>query len=170
LVRSCVAIEEFFLVDVAFDGDVEKADHHFVVGLIAPADGAVGIGVVRIVFGVVIPGDGLEFGACFQRERVGEFVAHLPVEMVVHAKQSLDRIGIRRDAVRMRAGRMRIVWMDDVVFEAFAAEMHMGEEAEEEGVVGERAAGFVRTRLGGAVFAKRRPTRVVSVPAWPLVV
>ena len=47
-------------VEVGGDGDVEETDHHFVLGLIAPADGDGGVGIVRIVCGVVEDGDGLE--------------------------------------------------------------------------------------------------------------
>ena len=36
----------------------------------------------------------------------------------------------------------RAYWVHDVVFEAFAAQMHVGEEAEQQRVVGQRAAGF----------------------------
>ena len=53
-------------------------------------------------------------------------VAHLPVEVVVHAEKRLRR----DDRVH------------DVVFETFAAQMHVREKIEEHGVVGERAVSF----------------------------
>ena len=65
---------------------VEKSDHHFVVGLIAPADGGVGIGIVGIIFGIVVPGDGLQHGAGGQRQGLGEAIAELPVEIVIDAQ------------------------------------------------------------------------------------
>ena len=44
------ANEEVLLVEAGGDGDVEKADHHFVVSLIAPADFGVRVGIMVIVF------------------------------------------------------------------------------------------------------------------------
>ena len=41
--------EELLLVHVGGNGDVEKANHHFVVGLISPAHGSIGIGIVLVV-------------------------------------------------------------------------------------------------------------------------
>ena len=69
------ANEVLGLVQIGADGYVEKSDHHFIVGLIAPADGRVWIGIVRIIFGIVVPGDGLQHGAGGQRERLGKAVA-----------------------------------------------------------------------------------------------
>jgi hypothetical protein len=42
------AEEEVLLVDGRSDGDVEKADHHLVGGLIAPTNGLGGIGIVLV--------------------------------------------------------------------------------------------------------------------------
>ena len=44
------ANKEVLLVEIGADCDVEEADHHFVVGLVAPADFGVGVGIVVIVF------------------------------------------------------------------------------------------------------------------------
>lgn len=44
-----VADEELLLVKVRGNSDIEEADHHFVVGLVAPGDGTVGIGIVQVV-------------------------------------------------------------------------------------------------------------------------
>src|SRR5579862_9141876 len=87
---SPLAFEEFLLVDVAVYGDIKEADHHFVMSLVAPPNGTVGIRIVRIVFRIVVPRDGLELRSRFQEHRFGEFVAHLPVEVIVHAKKCLD--------------------------------------------------------------------------------
>jgi hypothetical protein len=53
------------LVEVGGQGHVEEADHHFVVGLFARADGGGGIGVVGILCGIVEPGYGLQLGIGF---------------------------------------------------------------------------------------------------------
>ena len=44
-----VTNEELPLVHVGGNGDVEEANHHFIVSLLAPADGAFRIGVMGIV-------------------------------------------------------------------------------------------------------------------------
>src|ERR1700693_2177313 len=58
--RSSGAEEVTGFVHSGGDRDVEKSDHHFIVGLIAPADCYVGVGIMWIVFGIVVPRDGLE--------------------------------------------------------------------------------------------------------------
>lgn len=128
--RSFGADEEVLFVDGGGDGDVEEADHHFVGGLVAPADGDVGIGIVRIAFGVVEPGDGLEFGSTLQGKRLGEAIAQLPVKIVIHAEERLDGFAALGFVV------------DDVVFEFFAAQMHVREKAEKGAIVRERAVDF----------------------------
>src|SRR5271169_843277 len=85
--RIAGADEVVGLVQIGADGYVEEADHHFIVGLIAPADGGVGIGIVGIIFGIVEPGDGLQNGAGGQRPRLGETITQLPVKIVVYAQQ-----------------------------------------------------------------------------------
>src|ERR1700722_13465337 len=50
LLRSSGTEEVTGFVHIGGDGDVEKTDHHFVVGLIAPSNCHVGIGIVGIIF------------------------------------------------------------------------------------------------------------------------
>ena len=68
---AALADEVMGLVEIGAHCYVEEADHHFIVGLIAPANGGVGIGIVGIIFGIVVPGDGLQHGASGQRAAVG---------------------------------------------------------------------------------------------------
>src|SRR5207244_11942673 len=44
------------------NGDVEEADHHFVVCLVAPCDSRVRVGIVSILTRIVVPGNRLNFG------------------------------------------------------------------------------------------------------------
>ena len=68
LLRGIALADEVVgLVEIGADGHVEESDHHFIVGLIAPADGGVGIGIVRIIFRIVVPGYGLQHRAGGQR-------------------------------------------------------------------------------------------------------
>ena len=128
VIRRCVQgrRKKFGFVSGGGDGDVEETDHHLVVGLISPAHGDAGIGIVGIIFGIVVPGDGLEYGAGFEGTRLSESVTELPVEVVIHAEKRLGRT----------------IGFDDVVFETFAAEMHVREKIEEHGVVGQGAVNF----------------------------
>jgi hypothetical protein len=64
--KKSVALEEAGLVDGSRNGDIEESDHHLVVGLVSPADGAFGIGIVGVVAGIVVPGDGLQLGSGLQ--------------------------------------------------------------------------------------------------------
>ena len=132
------ADEEVLFVDIGGDGDVEEADHHFVVGLVAPADGNGWVGIMRIVFGVVEPGDGLEFRAGLEEERLGEAIAQLPVKIVVDAEEGFDRV--MRGVMHGAGGRA--VGMNDVVFEFFAAQVHVRKKAEQEAIVGNSAVNF----------------------------
>ena len=50
----------------------------------------------------------------------------MPIEVIVNPKQSLDSF----------------VGVDYVVFEAFSAQMHVGKEAEQRAIVGQRAVNF----------------------------
>jgi len=116
-----LAEEKFPLVHRGGDGDVEKANHHFVVGPLAPGDGAVGIGVVDIVGRVVVPGDGLELGSGLDAAGLGKPVAQLPVKIVIHTQEYFGRV----------------VRADEAVFEALPPQMHVWEEAEQGRIVGE---------------------------------
>ena len=53
LARECAAFvaahEVFPLVEIRRDGDIEKTHHHLFVGLLAPADLPVGIGVMWVL-------------------------------------------------------------------------------------------------------------------------
>lgn len=114
------------LVGACGNGHVEETDHHFVVGLLAPGYGAIGIRVVGVVRRVVIPADRLEFGSGLNQTGFGKAVAELPVEVVVYAKQ---RFG-------------GVIGADEVVLEALSAQVHVRKEAEQGGVVGESAVDF----------------------------
>src|ERR1700735_1198588 len=114
------------LVEIGAYCYVEKSDHHFVVGLIAPADGDAGIGIVGIIFGIVVPGDGLENSAGGQRQRLGEAITELPVEIVIDAQQRLGGF----------------VGAQNIVLKAFSTQVHVREETEQDSVVGQRAVDF----------------------------
>ena len=75
LTRRLVANKELLLVDVGGHSDVEKSDHHFIVGLVAPTDSLIWIGIVQIVGGIIEPCDCLQFRSSFQRHGLREFVA-----------------------------------------------------------------------------------------------
>ncbi len=115
--------EELLLIGAGIDGDIEETHHHFIPCLITPLDWAVGVGIVRVAFGVVIPGYGLQHGASFERARLGEPIAELPVEVVVHAKKSFGSF----------------VGVDNVVLEALSTKVHVREKAEEQAIVRNRA-------------------------------
>src|SRR5580693_7065426 len=102
LLRWRVANEELLLIYVGRHGDVEKSNHHFIVSLISPADGFIWVRIVSILRRIIEPRDGLQFGSGFQGERLGEFVAQLPIKIVVHAEKSF----------------LRLIGVDDVVVEA----------------------------------------------------
>src|SRR3984885_13062706 len=117
--RGRLANEKLLLINIGGHGDVEKSNHHFIVSLISPADGFVWIRIVAILGSVIEPRDGLQFGSGFQRERLGEVVAQLPIKIVVPAEKSF----------------LRLIGVDDVVFKALAAQMHVRKKTEERGVV-----------------------------------
>ena len=94
---------------------------------------------MRVVGRVVVPGDGAQSCASFQFAGLGEAVTQLPVKVIVDAEQRLDGV----------------VVVEDVVFEALAAQVHVGEEAEQSGVVGERAFDFDAV-VGGAGRNQKR--------------
>ncbi len=95
----------------------KKADHHFVVRLISPAHRRFRVRIVRIVFRVVVPSNGLpgKRGARSERARLGETIAQLPEEIPMDAEQRFDL------AVRL----------NDVVLELLAAQMHVRKEAKD---------------------------------------
>src|ERR1700674_1634225 len=57
--------EKVLLVCAGGHRAVEKAHHHFVVGLLAPAHLSIRIRIVRIRLRIVVPSDGLQFRAPF---------------------------------------------------------------------------------------------------------
>src|SRR5215467_1638270 len=63
LITLLLPDEEMFFIHLSRDRNVKETDHHLVVGLFTPLDRTVGIGVVRIVLGIVIPGDRFELGS-----------------------------------------------------------------------------------------------------------
>src|SRR6185437_15540323 len=79
--RRWMASEKLLLAHAGGNGHVEKADHHFIPGLLAPDHGGVGIGIVRVVCGIVVPGDGLQPGSGLHKPRLDELVAELPVKI-----------------------------------------------------------------------------------------
>ena len=81
---------------------------------------------MRIVFGVVVPRDGLEDGAGGEGAGLGQAIAQLPVKIVIDAEKSIRR-----------AARF-----ENVVFETFAAKMHVWEKTEQHCIVGQRAVDF----------------------------
>src|SRR5690348_6281276 len=93
---------------------IEEAHHHLVVSLIAPDHGAVGIRIVWIVGGVVVPRDGLQFGSGLDEPRLGKPIAELPIKIIIHAKQSFA----------VPAGDQQ------VVLESLAPKVHVRKEAE----------------------------------------
>src|SRR6185437_1524463 len=95
-------------------GDIEEADHHFLIGLAAPADGLFRIRIVRIVLGIVEPCHRLQLRACLEKTRLRQTVTHLPMKIVVHPKQRFDA------SVRMH----------NIVLKAFSPQMHMRKKAE----------------------------------------
>jgi len=48
LVVALFAYEEVLFVHASWNRDVEKADHHFVIGLLAPVHFCIGIRIVRV--------------------------------------------------------------------------------------------------------------------------
>src|SRR5437016_6482274 len=81
---SRLANEVMPLINIRRHRNIEEADHHLVVSLAAPGHCFFRIGIVRIVPRVVEPGDSLEPRAGFEEPWLGQPVAQLPVEVVVH--------------------------------------------------------------------------------------
>src|SRR5579864_4444159 len=104
--------EEVLLIYMGGHSYIEKAHHHFVVSLISPRDRTVGIGIVSIVRGIVIPGNSLQFGSSLQQARLCQTITQLPIEIVVHAQQ------------RFRL----VIGPDQVVLESLPAQMHVREK------------------------------------------
>ena len=127
-------VEELPFVHDCWDGYVEESHHHFVGGLISPGDGLGRIGVVRIVFGIVVPGNGAQFRSRLDDSRLSQAIAQLPVKMIIDPQEGFDAA----------------VLVEYVVFEALAAQMHVGEKAEQGGIVGESALHF-DTKVVGTV-------------------
>src|ERR1700685_2253171 len=93
--RLPVPDEVMPLVDIRGYGHVEKSHHHFVRSLIAPRNGLGWIGIVGVVAGVVVPGDGAQTRTGLGRARLGQAITQLPVKVIVHFQQRL-RSGERR--------------------------------------------------------------------------
>ena len=115
-------MKNFHFIHACRHRHIEKSHHHFVVGLITPLDRAFRIGVVRIATGVVVPGDSLQVATRREQSRLCKLVAHLPVKVVVHPQQGL----------------LGSVGMNQVVFESFPSQVHVGEKTEEQRVIGKR--------------------------------
>src|SRR6267154_3618406 len=54
LLVALFAYEEVLFIHAGWNRDVEKADHHFVIGLLAPAHFETRIRIVRVRLGVVV--------------------------------------------------------------------------------------------------------------------
>jgi hypothetical protein len=54
------------LVEGCWDRNIKKSDHHLLVRLISPADRGSRIRIVRIVAGIAVPRDTLQFGPGFK--------------------------------------------------------------------------------------------------------
>ena len=80
---SLISNEESLLIDRWIYTHIEKADHHFRPGLFAPRHCGIGIGIVRIVLGVVECRDGLQRCAGLERDGLGQAITKLSVEIVV---------------------------------------------------------------------------------------
>ena len=117
--RKLLPDEILPLVGRARNCNVEEADHHLFVRLIAPVHSRGGVRVVRILQELLEPGNDLKPRARFQRARLGQTITELPVEIVIHAQQSFDIPPVAHD----------------VVLESFPSQMHMREEAKQRRVV-----------------------------------
>ena len=167
------ANKEPLLVRLRRHGHIEESDHHFLIGLIAPGHDRYRIRVVRIVARVVIPGDRAHPRSSLQQSRLCEAITQLPVKVIIHAQQRFDRS----------------VTPHSVVFEALPAQVHMGKQAEQRGIVGQRAlrphSKVSRARgddervivqlqsddpCAGGFLANTRPMLLWSLPGVPLVV
>src|SRR5260370_4651050 len=126
------ADEKVLFVYSRRDRNVEKSHHHFVIGLFAPAHFGIRIRIVQVRFGIVVPRDRLKFCSRFQVTRHRQLVAHLPVEMIVDAKQRLNFI--------LWPAICTGIFANQVVFESFSTQVHMREKTEQRGVIGNRAA------------------------------
>src|SRR5579871_1107075 len=115
--RRCAGatLEELFLAHAGGDGYVEEAHHHLVPGLVAPNHSSIGIGIMRVVGGVVVPGNRLQLGAGGQKTRLRQAIAELPVKIPIHLEQRFHPP----------------IGMNQVVLKALAAQMHVGEKAEQ---------------------------------------
>lgn len=92
----------------------DVADHHFVVGLLAPADGFSRVRVGGVVRAVVEDGGDGDGAAAGNESGLGVLVVELPVEVV--ARDIEEGFGFS-----VRGG--------EFVFEAFSADVHVGHEA-----------------------------------------
>src|SRR6266849_1066900 len=124
--------EKVLLVHFSRHRDVEKAYHHLVVGLFAPAHLGIRIRIVRVGLRIVVPRDGLKFRSSTQEPRLRQPVAHLPMEVIVDAEQGFDCI------LRLAIGAHFLA--NQVVFESLSTQVHVRKKTEQRGVTRERAA------------------------------
>src|SRR5262249_9691232 len=78
---------------------IDEADHHFLPGLIPPADYLRRVGVVEVLLRVVEVGGTLDARARGQFQRRLEAVVALPVEVVTRHSQRYLRLAVRVDDV-----------------------------------------------------------------------
>src|SRR5215475_2752149 len=121
-----MACEEFPFVHFGWYRHVKESHHHFVVGLVAPRDGAIGVWVVGIGARVVVPGNGAQLRPSLDEPRLRQAIAELPEEVEVHAQQGLGGV----------------IGMHKLIFEALSTQMHVREKTHQQGVVGEGAVHF----------------------------
>src|SRR5689334_12801712 len=106
--------KEMLLVHSSRHSHIEEANHHLVIGLVAPHYRTVRVGIVHIVSRIVVPGNRLQRSPSFHGTRFCQAVAQLPVEIVVHAQHGFDAS----------------VSTHEVVLKPLAPKMHMREETQ----------------------------------------
>ena len=126
------ANEKEFFIHPSRYCHIKEANHHFVIRLVTPHDRTVRVRIVGIVGRVVVPGNSLKGGSRFQRTRFRESITQLPVEVIVHSQERFY-------------GPIRT---HEIVFKFFAPKMHVGEETQQQGIVGQGAMHFDAVVIG----------------------
>src|SRR5207244_297471 len=79
--------KELLLVDGWIHGHIEEADHHLGPRLFTPGDSGIGVGIMRITFGVIECRYGLQHRAGLQLHGLRQAITELPIEIVVRDTQ-----------------------------------------------------------------------------------
>src|SRR5882724_4394799 len=85
----CLSNKECPFIHPRGHRDVEESHHHFIVGLLAPANRRCRVRVVGIAGRVIEPSHRLQLRSRLQHARLRKSVAHLPVKVIVHSQQWL---------------------------------------------------------------------------------